>query len=86
MHDAIQKTLSRVMGSLVSTPLFPLAWEKSVWPDLSTTTVTQPGILLGSAVTSSMVFAIAAVAEGLSVPAIVFQLTVFLRSMFSIKR
>ena len=74
MHDAIQKTLSRVMGSLVSTPFFPLAWEKSVWPDLSTTTATQPGILLGSEVTESMDWAIADAAEGGSWSAIVVQL------------
>ena len=74
VHDAIQKTFSRVMGSLVSTPLFPLAWENSVCPNLSTTTATQPGILLGSEVTSSMDLAIAATAEGSSCPAIVFQL------------
>ncbi len=54
MHDAIQKTESRVMGSWVSAPRLPDAWEKISCPVLLTATKTKPGILFESEVAESI--------------------------------
>lgn len=43
VQDAIQNTISVVIGSCKSRPRFPDAWVKIYFPDLSTTTVTMPG-------------------------------------------
>jgi len=54
VHDAIQKTESRVMGSWVSAPRLPDAWEKISCPVLLTATKTKPGILFESEVAESI--------------------------------
>lgn len=43
VQDAIQNTISVVIGSCKSRPRFPDAWVKISLPDLLTTTVTMPG-------------------------------------------
>ena len=68
---AIQNTVSKVMGSLESQPLVPLAWEKIVFPSRPTVAVTKPGILFLSDVASSMVFRMLAVVVSESVCAMV---------------
>lgn len=55
VQDAIQKTESRVMGSLVSTPRLPEAWEMISSPFLLMAQKTKPGIwFLGLDVAASI--------------------------------